>query len=65
MNQELKSIIEKHVDEFAIYEPDGGVVILKTKDFCSILNKDVENWLNRKAIAFGLEGPYRVKWERL
>ena len=76
MNEELLEIINSylwlgdrritHRISFSIFEPDSfGIVVFKTEIEILELNRDIENWLNRKSISFGLEGPYKVKWEKL
>ena len=77
MNKELLEIINSylwlgdrettHCKDFTIYESEfnTGIVLFKTENEIPELNRDIENWLNRKAISFGLEGPYKVKWEKL
>lgn len=78
MKPEIKKILEKHLgkldskglqlpqhEPFELHEPtdaEPGVVLLKTETYYPKLCEDLYRCLNRKAIAFGLEGPYVVKW---
>jgi len=68
MYQEVKDIFCKYqIDEWEIVEPTDflGETIVKTKVRNEAFLQELHNFVNRRAIAFGMEGPYRIIWEPL